>query len=159
MIGEIKPFTQIEVSKMVSSIPCHQLIGFNKKVDDNFVSQFVNAIKDLTFCTDSSRGNLVVKDDEGNTTKILSEAFVTECFKKGKKEIFQLIKDAVKFVNDAYESERYDYDEYSLCMTKLSEIKVFIAKEGVTPIVKSVSTSLVKSVKQISKVREHLLGV
>ena len=150
MIGEIKPFTQIEVSKMVSSIPCHQLIGFNKKVDDNFVSQFVNAVKDLTFCTDSSRGNLVVKDEDGNATKMLSEAFVTECFKKGKKEIFQVIKDAVKYVNDAYESERYDYDEYSLCMTKLSEIKVFIAKEGVTPIVKSVSTSLVKSVKQLA---------
>ena len=38
MVGEIKPFTQSEVSKMVSSIPCHQLNGFNKKVDDNFVS-------------------------------------------------------------------------------------------------------------------------
>ena len=150
MVGEIKPFTQTEVSKMVSSIPYSQLIGFNKKVDDNFVSQFVNAIKDLTFCTDSSRGNLVVKDAKGNITKMLSEAFVTECFKKGKKEIYQLIKDAVKFVNDAYESERYDYDEYSLCMTKLSEIKVLISKEGVTPIVKSVSTSLVKSVKQLA---------
>ena len=53
----------------------------DNRVDQNFAREFVNSIKELTFCSDQARVTLYIKDKDGKPVKKNANAFVSELFK------------------------------------------------------------------------------
>ena len=68
----------------------NKIANSNDSINNSFISNFVDVIKDLTFCTDASRGFLIIKDEDGVTERITSQKFVLECFKKANKELLEI---------------------------------------------------------------------
>jgi len=80
-------FSESVIKERISQIDGRRIIYLNdKNVSLNFAIMFVEAIKDLTFCTDSSRGRLIIKTEDNIEQRMSSEEFVTQCINKSKKE-------------------------------------------------------------------------
>ncbi len=98
MVDKITSNKQDILQKRLQTLNKSKLIHDNEnKLTDNFCNHIVNQVKDMVFCTDMSRGNLVMKDEDNKPVKIASEAFVIKCFQKAKKE---LLKETASLFND-----------------------------------------------------------
>jgi len=149
---DILPFTDDNIRDCINSINSSQLIYYNNNdVMFNFISNFVNAIKVLAFCTDSSRGCLVIKDEEGKHTKIMANEFIVDCIKKSKRECINILDRAKQFIDNESEEGNLDDIEYSNCLSILTMIKGHINQDKKSELTKNISTSLIKHTKQLTK--------
>ena len=117
----------------------------------NFISNFVNALKVLAFCTDVSRGCLVIKDTEGNHSKIMANQFILKCFEKSKNECILILDQAVKYLDNECEEENIDDVSYSKCISILTNIKGHIIQGVESDLTKNISTVLSKQIEQLAK--------
>ncbi len=152
--NEILPFTDENVRNCIKTINSDTLIYFNDfDVNANFIGKFINCIKTLTFCTDAARGCLVIKDENGKSSKIIATAFIVDCFKKGQKECIHVIDKAVKFLEKENNNQNIDDVEYSKCLNMLTYIKGHIVQGTINDFIKEISSNLTKNVPQITKNR------
>ena len=146
------PFTDDNIKNCIKNINGNRLIYYNDyNVMTNFISNFVNAIKVLAFCTDVSRGCLIIKDTEGNHSKIMANQFILKCFEKSKNECILILDQAVKYLDNECEEENIDDVSYSKCISILTNIKGHIIQGVESDLTKNISTVLSKQIEQLAK--------
>lgn len=149
---DLLPFTEENIRNCIRTINSNTLIYFNDfNVNANFIGNFINSVKTLAFCTDASRGCLVVKDENGKSSKIMARAFTADCFKKGQKECILVLDKAVKFLEQEYKNQYIDDTEYSKCLNMLTYIKGHITQGTENEFIRELSSNLTKIVPQITK--------
>ena len=149
---DLLPFTEENIRNCIKTINSNTLIYFNDfNVSANFIGNFINSVKTLAFCTDSSRGCLVVKDENGKSSKIMARAFTAKCFDKGKKECIQVLDKAVKFLEQENKNQDIDDTEFSKCLNMLTYIKGHITQGTENEFIRELSSNLTKIVPQITK--------
>lgn len=149
---DLLPFTDENIRNCIKTINSNTLIYFNDfDVSANFIGNFINSVKTLAFCTDVSRGCLVIKDENGKSSKIMARDFTAKCFDKGKKECIQVLDRAVKFLEQENRNQDIDDIEFSKCLNTLTYIKGHITQGTENNFIRELASNLSKLVPQISK--------
>ena len=146
------PFTDDNIKNCIRNINGNSLIYYNDyNVMTNFISNFVNAIKVLAFCTDVSRGCLIIKDTDGNHSKIMANQFILKCFEKSRNECILMLDQAVRYLDNECEEENIDDVSYAKCISILTNIKGHILQGVESDLTKNISTVLSKQIEQLAK--------
>lgn len=154
LLQDITPFTDKNIKNGVEQIRYTSLLNLNdSNVNNNFIAHFVNAVKDMTFSTDSSRNKLVVKREDNKPEKVTGESFIIECLSKSEHEIMRLIQQGINYCRDDNNTSMTD-DYKGECIVGLATLSNLIKQKGANRIVRSLSSNLSKTCKQISK--KHL---
>ncbi len=153
--NELLPFTDANIKNCINSIDGNNLIFFNDyDINSNFIHNFVNAIKVMTFCTDASRGSLIVVDENKKHKKMVATQFIMECFEKSTPECIAVINKAMAYVKAEHESEDsvISTEDYGNCIHALFQIREHLKlNKPPAELVKLLSSNLTKNVKQCSK--------
>ncbi len=158
MVEKLVIFSPENIKNSINKINGYDLVYLNDfDGEKNFSSEFVKCIKNLTFCTDTSRGSLIVKKEDGNPDKITSESFVLKCLEDGKQECLQKINNGIQFLHQEYETGEEDpanatitVEDFAKCRYKLIALRDHIRQNGPNEVVTSLSNTLVKTVDQLS---------
>ncbi len=149
---QMLPFTDLNIKDCIKKINGNTLIYYNDNdVNLNFIGYFVKAVKVLTFCTDSSRGALIIKDEDGNHSKVVASEFVLKCLEKSRKECIEILDKARQFLEDEEKYGNISLTEYAKCNNMLTSIKAHILQGTTNDLTKSISTTLIKNVDKIMK--------
>jgi hypothetical protein len=127
----------------------NKIANSNDSINNSFISNFVDVIKDLTFCTDASRGFLIIKDEDGVTERITSQKFVLECFKKANKELLEICYEAEKYVRN--NEHIFDELEAVEIREKLATMICLIRENKLNSIIKQTATKVIHDCKHLSK--------
>ncbi len=153
--NELLPFTDANIKNCINSIDGNNLIFFNDyDINSNFIHNFVNAIKVMTFCTDASRGSMIVIDENKKHKKMVATQFILECFEKSTPECIAVINKAMAYVKAEHESEDsvVSTEDYGNCIHALFQIREHLKlNKPPADLVKLLSSNLTKNVKQCSK--------
>jgi hypothetical protein len=147
---EIIPFNEFNIKSRIKKMDSNKIANSNDNINNSFISSFVEVIKDLTFCTDASRGFLIIKDEDGITERITSQKFVLECFKKANKELLEICYEAEKYVRT---NENVLFDEYEAVeiREKLATMIRLIRENKLNSIVKQTATKVIHDCKHLTK--------
>ena len=149
---QMLPFTELNIKDCIKKINGNTLIYYNDNdVNLNFIGYFVKAVKVLTFCTDSSRGALIIKDEDGNHSKVVASEFVLKCLEKSRKECIEILDKARQFLEDEEKDGNISLTEYAKCNNMLTSIKAHILQGTPNDLTKSISNTLIKNVDKIMK--------
>ena len=149
---QMLPFTELNIKDCIKKINGNTLIYYNDNdVNLNFIGYFVKAVKVLTFCTDSSRGALIIKDEDGNHSKVVASEFVLKCLEKSRKECIEILDKARQFLEDEEKDGNISISEYAKCNNMLTSIKAHILQGTPNDLTKSISNTLIKNVDKIMK--------
>jgi len=145
-------FTDSLIKERINQIDGKRMIYLNEhNVQLNFAIAFVEAIKDLTFCTDSSRGSLIIKNELGEEQKITSEEFVIQCFSKSTKECVQILKTAEKYCISEYENGNILEEYYHSIRGNIILLNNHIKQKGNNDEIKNISALLVKRCDKVAR--------
>ena len=158
MVEKLLIFSPENIKNSINKINGYDLVYLNNfDGEKNFTSEFVKCIKNLTFCTDTSRGSLIVKKEDGNTDKITSESFVLKCLEDGKQECLQKINLGIQFLENEFEESEKDpvngtvtLEDFAKCRYKLISLRDHIRQNGPNEVITSLSNVIVKNVDQLS---------
>ena len=158
MVDKLVIFSPENIKNSIKNINGYDLVYLNDfDGEKNFSSEFVKCVKNLTFCTDTSRGSLIVKKEDGNPDKITSESFVLRCLEDGKQECLQKIDTGIQFLRNEYELGEEDpvnstisVEDFSKCRYKLMTLRDHIRQNGPNEVITSLSNTVVKNVEQLS---------
>jgi hypothetical protein len=158
MVEKLLIFSPENIKNSINKINGYDLVYLNDfDGEKNFSSEFVKCVKNLTFCTDTSRGSLIVKKEDGNPDKITSESFVLKCLEDGKQECLQKIDTGIQFLRNEYESGESDpvnstisVEDFVKCRYKLLSLRDHIRQNGPNEVITSLSNTVVKNVDQLS---------
>jgi len=158
MVDKLLIFSPENIKNSIKNINGYDLVYLNDfDGEKNFSSEFVKCVKNLTFCTDTSRGSLIVKKEDGNPDKITSESFVLKCLEDGKQECLQKIDTGIQFLRNEYEAGEDDpvnstisVEDFSKCRYKLMTLRDHIRQNGPNEVITSLSNVVVKNVDQLS---------
>lgn len=152
MFQQLPNFTDINIKERVSTLTHEGIIYANNyDVDFNFASKLVNVVKDLTFCTDQSRGKLIIKTDDGKKKSISADNFILECIGKSKEECIKLLKTTFKYCEQQFKEKRMFEDDYNSIKAKLVTLIGCINQPTIGNNIKAMPTLVVKHCKQVSK--------
>ncbi len=145
-------FTDTNVKERVLTLN-HEGIIFsnNYDVDYNFSSKLVNVLKDLTFCTDPSRGKLIVKTEDGKQRSMSAEEFIIECIGKSGLECRKLLYTTNKYCEQQFKESRMYEDDYNNIKAKIATLIGCTYKSTISQSIKSMPTLMIKHCKQLSK--------
>jgi hypothetical protein len=148
LLNEIVPFNDENIISRISKMNAFKIYQGSDKIDESFITDFVDVVKDMTFCTDVSRGSLIVKHDEGTSEKISSKKFVLECFKKGNKELI----DACYTIHDIVNNSK-DMDVYKQAKIRgeLGSIITYLKENKLNSMVTNTANKIIHDCKQLSK--------
>ncbi len=160
MINKLVPFTDENITNMVSNINPEMLIYFNDfDAEKSFVSEFIKAVKTLAFCVDPSRGKLVVKNESGETNTLLVNTFLLTIINKTKKQLLNTIRNAYIFLKAEYENGEMTLEDFSNCSYKLDIIKTHLNQNGSNEFLIYLGNTLVKGLEVLpSKAAYKLLN-
>lgn len=145
-------FTDLNVKERVSSLNHDGIIFSNDyNVDFNFASKLANVIKDLTFCTDQSRGKLIIKTEDGKQRTITAEEFVLECIGKSGDECKRLLVNTFRYCEQQFKEKKMFEDEYHIIKAKLAELIGCMSKPTISNSIKHIPNLVIKHCKQLSK--------
>jgi hypothetical protein len=158
MVEKLLIFSPENIKNSIKNINGHDLVYLNNfDGEKNFSAEFVKCIKDLTFCTDTSRGSLIVKKEDGNADKITSESFVLKCLEDGKQECIQKINLGIQFLENEYDAGEADpinstisLDDFVKCRYKLLSLRDHIRQNGPNEVITTLSNVVAKNVEQLS---------
>ncbi len=161
MVDKLLIFSPENIKNSINNINGHDLVYLNDfDGEKNFSSEFVKCIKNLTFCTDTARGSLIVKKEDGNTDKITSESFVLKCLEDGKQECLQKINLGIQFLEDEYEAgeenpanSTISLEDFVKCRYKLLSLRDHIRQNGPNEVITTLSNVVAKNVEQLSSKR------
>jgi len=161
MVEKLLIFSPENIKNSINKINGYDLVYLNNfDGEKNFSAEFVKCIKDLTFCTDTSRGSLIVKKEDGNTDKITSESFVLKCLEDGKQECIQKINLGIQFLETEYEAGEADpinssisLEDFVKCRYKLMSLRDHIRQNGPNEVITTLSNVVAKNVEQLSSKR------
>ena len=161
MVEKLLIFSPENIKDSINKINGYDLVYLNNfDGEKNFSAEFVKCIKDLTFCTDTSRGSLIVKKEDGNTDKITSESFVLKCLEDGKQECIQKINLGIQFLETEYEAGEADpinssisLEDFVKCRYKLMSLRDHIRQNGPNEVITTLSNVVAKNVEQLSSKR------
>jgi hypothetical protein len=106
-------------------------------------------MKGFTFCTDSSRGILILKSENGEKKRVSSEKFISDCFSFGQDNFMDLITKTNTYVNTL--KDKFNEVEHLDIMTKLLFIADSIKQNKTGGFLTTTSNKLLKFCPQISK--------
>jgi len=149
LIDEISPFNENNIKLRIKKMDSNKIANSNDSINNSFISNFVDVIKDLTFCTDASRGFLIIKDEDGVTERITSQKFVLECFKKANKELLEICYEAEKYVRN--NEHIFDELEAVEIREKLATMICLIRENKLNSIIKQTATKVIHDCKHLNK--------
>ncbi len=158
MVDKLLIFSPENIKNSINKINGYDLVYLNNfDGEKNFTSEFVKCIKNLTFCTDTARGSLIIKKEDGNADKITSESFVLKCLEDGKQECLQKINLGIQFLENEFEESEKDpvngtvtLEDFAKCRYKLLALRDHIRQNGPNEVITSLSNVVVKNVEQLS---------
>ena len=152
LFQELPNFTDTNVKERVNTLS-HEGIIFsnNYDVDFNFASKLVGVLKDLTFCTDQSRGKLVIKTEDGKQKSMSADEFIIECIGKSRNECKTLLRTTFKYCDQQYKESRMFEDDYNNIKAKIATLLGCMNRPTISNSIKSMPVLVVKHCKQLSK--------
>ena len=118
------------IKKRIRNIKKEEIDAYDYTVVNNEVStSLVNALKDLTFCSDKSRKIMVTKDENRIEKRIKLESFLNYCFKKAPEEIKQLLENIEDMVDDKVNNDLLTASQFHIFDDILIEMKKFLDDE------------------------------
>ena len=154
LFTSLVPFTEENLKNRVHQIRHTSLVYFNEpEVDKYFITNFVNVIKDMVFCTDISRNKLVVKREDNKCEKITSPIFVRECFDKSRSELLHILQNANKYCDTYKNSSSVIHEDYTKCKERIYMVSEYIKLKAsnTDQFIKTISHNLSVNCKQLSK--------
>jgi len=152
MFNELDTFNDENIKLRISQMNTDKIINANDRINDSFLSNFSEVIKDLTFCTDASRGTLIVKDLDGSSEKITSKKFVLECFKKGNND---LINTCIKIHDIITDNPNINVYEQVKMRDDLATIITYLRENNLTSMVTNTANKLIHDCKHLSKMSKQ----
>ncbi len=146
----IKPMLTENINKSMEKINYQQMVDVVEELDEFFVNEFVKNFKDYLFTKDSSRGIVVIKLENGESSKVTSVQFVLDCLKIGEKELKKLFKAVEHYLFSLHEDEKMSDYDYALNIKKLKELYYFVFNKKSNKIVKKIASELVKNSSKLS---------
>jgi hypothetical protein len=148
MINKLVPFTDENITNMISKINGHDLVYLNDfDAEKSFISEFIKVVKTLALCVDPSRGKLAIKNKTGETNTLLVDTFLQNIISKTEKQLLTIIRNAYVFLKSEYENDIITYEDYSNCSMKLNIIKAHIKQNGRNEFLVFLASSLVKGLE------------
>lgn len=153
MVEQLLPFTDENVCKQFGKIPTNAIRSDINKMEETFMSHFGKIMSPLVFCTDASRGRLVIKDEDGHPVKRLAEHFVLDCLIKCKKGVNILIRDIGYQLDQDFEEGNLDSIEHREFTLQHAYLHDYLKthKETITPYIKKLSSFLSRTCPQLQK--------
>jgi hypothetical protein len=148
LLNEIVPFNDENIISRISKMNTFKISQGSDRIDESFITDFVNSIKDMTFCTDPSRGSLIVKYEEGNSEKISSKKFVLECFKKGNKELIDVCYEIHDIISNSKDMDVY---KQAKIRGDLGSIITYLKENKLNSMVTNTANKIIHDCKQLSK--------
>ncbi len=132
------------------------------KFTSEFTLKLINALKDLTFCTDQSRKIVVIKDENLNSVKMSVEEMLSKCLELGTDSIRnhftlteQVVDDRINNSDETLTSEMLDNFE-----SDMKQLKEFILENNVTIDLKDPKNPLKKfAIPFIKTIEQHFKNV
>lgn len=153
MVEQLLPYTDENISKQFGQIPTIALRSDLDKMEETFISQFSKHMSPLAFCTDASRGRLVIKDEDGKPVKRLAEHVVLDCIIKCKKEINIMINDIGYKIEQDYDEGKIDSEVYRDFTLQHAYLHDYLKthKDTITPYIRRLSNVFSRTCAQIQK--------
>jgi hypothetical protein len=148
LLNEIAPFNDSNIKSRILKMNTRKIANSNDTINQSFVNNFIDVVKDMTFCTDISRGSLIIKDDEGSSEKITSKKFVLECFKKGNKELIDTCTKVHDFITD---NPNIDKFEQVKLRGELCTIITYLKENKLNSMVTNTANQILHDCKNITK--------
>lgn len=145
LFGLIKPMLPDNINKSMRCINYQQMVDVIEELDEYFINEFVKNFKDYLFTTDVSRGIVVIKLENGDSSKIQAQQFILNCFKIGEKELRQLFKAVEHYLFSLHENEEMSDLDYAINKEKLKDLEYFVFNEKPNKIVKKIASKLLKN--------------
>lgn len=151
LLHELPFFTDINLKQRINTINYVDLANTNgTEPDKNFIAIFIRVIKDMTFCTDTTRHNLIIKREENKAEKIKGKSFIIECFTIAEQEITRVIHESMNYCRDLERSNMTEEDSIT-CYCDLYALSRLITQKGPNKLVSILCNSLSKNCKQLAR--------
>lgn len=146
----LKPMLPNNINESMRKINYQKMVDVVESLDEYFINEFVKNFKDYVFVTDKSRGTIVIKLENGDSSKVQSQQFVLDCFKIGEPELKQLFKSVKDYLFSIHEDEKMSDYEYALNNEKLEKLHYFVFNEKSNFFVNKIASELVRNSKLLN---------
>ena len=149
----ILPMLPRDIKKSMEKINFREMINNVESMDKYFIKSFVENFKVYMFTTDGSRGNIVIKLENGESDKIKAIQFILDCFKIAEpelKRLFIAIQHHIKHLSDIEEITLEQYAQYK---ANLKDLVTFVSENKSNKFIKKLANELVKCSKIIKNKR------
>ncbi len=150
MVENLVPYTNENIRERVLRLsPEHLIYDNNNEIDENFACQLAHALKDIVFCTDISRGSLVIKNTDNVVSRIQSEGLIIKVINEFHEECINIFRICLETVRRRV--QEFTDEDYGKCITKIAHIADCINGRKSHPILVMTSNKLSKSCNLLSK--------
>jgi hypothetical protein len=153
LFDSIKPMIPDNINKSMRNIRYDQMVGVIEELDEYFINQFVKNFKEYIFVTDESRGKIIIKLENGESSKVNAVQFILDCFKIGEKELRQLFTAVSHYLNSQHDMEEITTEEFVTNKEKLKQLCYFVFNNKSNSFVNKLASSLVKNSIKLSNKR------
>ena len=149
-LNMLVPYSTKHIKNKFQTVNIENLIYHdNFDIDKNFISIISDIFKDSVFCTDKSRGSIIIKNEKGENSKLSSELFILRTIHDYKNEYNDIIKNCLHLVR----GREHDFtdEDYGKCMVKLAYISDSIKAKKSNLLIVMMSNKLIKLCPQMLK--------
>jgi hypothetical protein len=152
LFSSITPMVPDNINKSMRNIRYDEMVNVIEELDEYFINQFVKNFKEYIFVTDESRGKIIIKLENGESSKVNAVQFILDCFKIGEKELKQLFTAVSHYLNSQHDMEEITTEEFVTNKEKLKELCYFVFNDKSNSFVSKLASNLVKnSIKLANK--------
>ncbi len=151
MLEKIGILCDQAVLSRLKNIPDDEIDKYNYTDITNEVSNsLTNVLKDLAFCTDSSRKTVITKNEQTESHKMDVEEFLTTCLQLGRPEINNYLDNVKMSIDDKVNDDIISEEDFNKFKPKYTEIRNFINDKNM-----NIKTSKNNPLKKMTSMAIH----
>jgi hypothetical protein len=155
MVDKIGILCDKNILKRIRDIPEEEIDKYNfSDINTEVSNSLSNVLKDLAFCTDTSRKTVVTKNENKESTKMEVDEFLTICLQIGKPELNNYLDNIKINIDDKVNNDILSEEEFNIFKPKYVELRNFINEEKVN--IKSSKNPLKKMTNMVMNKIEQL---
>ena len=149
----IQPMIARDIKSSMEKINFREMLNNIEPMDKYFVKSFVENFKVYMFTTDGSRGNIVIKLENGDSEKIKAVQFILDCFKIAEPELKRLFTTTQHHIKHLSDIEQITLEQYAQYKANLKDLATFVFENKSNKFIKKLANELVKCSKIIKNKR------
>jgi hypothetical protein len=151
MLEKIGILCDKAVVSRLKNIPDNEIERYNyTDITTEVSNSLTNALKDLAFCTDSSRKTVITKNEQNESHKMDVDDFLTTCIQMGRPELNNYLDNVKMSIDDKVNDDIVSEEDFNKFKPKYVEIRNFINDDKM-----NIKTSKNNPLKKMSSMAIH----